>query len=87
MEDSQLMGMLVQSLYTLEAQLIIGNVELFQKKSDSAEHLLQSVIGNVVVDQIQDFESRCKVFGDVIKHFICYFAAVELKMFEVGVCL
>lgn len=62
MQHSELMDVLVQGLDPLMGDFVVTDVQLFKSERDSAEHLLQAIVSDVVVNQIENFHSRSKVF-------------------------
>jgi hypothetical protein len=47
--------------------------------------LFESVVSDVVIDDVKWFKSLSEVFGNVEQTLISYLAAVELEMLQVGV--
>ena len=77
MQNFELMSMLIESLNSFVGDFIVRDIEFLKVESYSAEHLLQSFVTDVIIYQIQNFEPRCEVLGNVVKSIICYLAAVQ----------
>ena len=55
---------LVEYFYAFGGELIIRDIHLFDVEVIE-EHLLQALIGYVIVDEIEVLEARTKVLGDI----------------------
>lgn len=83
MQHLQLVGLLVEALDALEGQLVVGDVQLLEVQVVE-EHLLEAVVGDVVVDQVQDAQALREVLGDAEQQVVVDLAAVELEVDQVG---
>jgi hypothetical protein len=85
MQHLQLMGVFIERFNSLMRKPVVGDIEFVKEQVATVEHLLQSVISDVVVDEVKHLKPLRKVFGNVEEHLITDFAAVEFEMFEVGI--
>lgn len=85
MEDSEFVGVLIESFDALVSESVVGDVELVEVEIAAVEHLFEAVISDVVIDDVEGFEPLREVLGNVEETLVGYFAAVEFKLFEVGV--
>ena len=87
MQNPKLMRILVESLNAFMSESVVRNVKLVEVKVAAVEHLFEPIVSDMVVDDIERLESLGEVFGDVEQTLITDFAAIELKVFQVGVAL
>lgn len=64
---------------------VVGDVELLEEDMIFGEGSFESLISQVVVDEVEYFETRSEQFGNVAKCVITDFATVEFEMGEIGV--
>jgi superfamily I DNA/RNA helicase len=82
-EDLEFVGLLAEALDALEGESVVGDEELFEVEVVE-EHLLQSLVRYVVVDEVQDAQALREILGDVEEQVVVYLAAVELQVHQVG---
>lgn len=39
----------------------------------------------MIVDEVENFQARSEVFRDIVEHLVVDLAAIQLKMFQIGV--
>jgi hypothetical protein len=82
-EHFELVRLLAEAFDALEGESVVGDEELFEVEVVE-EHLLESLVSDVVVDDVEDAEALREVLAEVEEQVVADFAAVELEVHQVG---
>ncbi len=77
------MCLLAETLNALEGESIVRDVELFQIQVVK-EHLFQSLISDVIINQVEDAQSLSKLLRNIEEQIVIDLTTIQLQMDQIG---